>query len=74
LGSLLVVCCSRSVFFFFISCISFWLFALWPSQYTLDDYKKKVETQIFSTVNHPNTLNLMIQERDLTLLTFHTAI
>jgi len=28
-------------FFFFISCISFWLFALWPSQYTLDDYKKK---------------------------------
>jgi len=28
-------------FFFFISCISFWLFALWPSQYTLDDYQKK---------------------------------
>jgi len=28
-------------FFIYISCISFWLFALWPSQYTLDDYKKK---------------------------------
>lgn len=28
-------------FFLFSSCISFWLFTLWPSQYTLDDYQKK---------------------------------
>jgi hypothetical protein len=34
-------------FFFYISCISFWLFALWSSQYTLDDYQKKNNNNFF---------------------------